>query len=141
MGSASMGICRRLTAVMAVITLGLQVIVAAVGTVSLCMDRPHTHGGVPAPDCPMHHQQPAAATTEDHHQHGAQRDATSDASRVGCRCSSDPLSFLISDIGVVPDRISVRLPVPGVLSLMPFKTTTLDVRIAPLSPPPRLSQA
>ena len=43
----------------AVALLIIQVSVSALGTIGMCVDRPHTHGGVPAPDCLMHNSQPA----------------------------------------------------------------------------------
>jgi hypothetical protein len=135
-----MGI-RRLTSATAVVTLSLQLIVTALSAVSLCLDRPHTHGGLPAQDCPMHHQHQPAAIAEANHQHhaGAHQDATPDASRIGCRCSSDTLLFLISDLGVFPERVLVRVPTSTGLLVTAFKTATLDLRIPPLSPPPRPS--
>ena len=35
----------------AMAVLAIQVSVSALGTIGMCVDRPHTHGGVPAPDC------------------------------------------------------------------------------------------
>ena len=42
----------------------LQVSVSALGTIGMCVDRPHTHGGVPALDCLMHESQPAGTPPE-----------------------------------------------------------------------------
>jgi hypothetical protein len=121
-----------------VVTLTFQVAIMAVGTVTLCLDTFHTHGGAPAPDCPMHHQRP---TRDDHHQHhaGAAHVTPPDASRIACRCSSDTLSFLISDIGVVAERISVRVPRSTMSVVIAFEAPALEMRVPPLSPPPRLS--
>lgn len=139
MVEALMGIPRRFIGVTAVVTLTLQLAVTTVAMISVCVDRPHTHGGRSAPDCAMHHQQAPAPASGNHHEHHAAvaHEPTPDTSRVACRCSSDPLSFLVGDIGAMPDRISVRVP-PAVRSTMAaFTSGTIDIRIPPLSPPPR----
>lgn len=133
-----MDIRRRLTGATAVVTLTFQVAIMAVGTVTLCFDTAHMHDGVPATDCPMHHQ---PSTQDDHQQHhaGAPQVTPPDASRIACRCSSDTLSFLISDIGVVAERISVRVPRSTMSAVIAFEAPALEMRVPPLSPPPRLS--
>jgi hypothetical protein len=134
-----MGICRRFVRAAVVITLMFQVMMTGFGAISVCVDRPHTHAGVPAPDCPIHHQQSSVAPSHHEHHGHAQPGATSNSSRIACRCAGDPLSFLISDIGVLPDNVSVRVPTlpAGPISLV--RPTTIDHRNPPPSPPPRPS--
>jgi hypothetical protein len=136
---AFMGIRRRLIGATACVTLTLQLAMTTVAMMSVCADRPHAHGGVAAPDCAMHHQQTMPSDSGNHHEHHADADheGAHDTSRIACRCSSDPLSFLVSDIGTIVDRISVRVPASAPSTVAAFTSGTIDVRIPPLSPPPR----
>lgn len=135
-----MDIRRRLTGATAVITLALQVCTAAVGAVRLCAETGHTHGGVPAPECPMHHRQPAAPAPDPAHQHhadAAHHAGSDSSSRVGCRCPSETKALPIGDIGMLSDRFFVRVPMPCLSAVAPVARTTVDLRTPPLSPPPR----
>jgi hypothetical protein len=119
----------------------LQVSVSALGTIGMCVDRPHTHGGVPAPDCLMHESEPTGTTPETsthghHHQHD---DSTStDTARVGCSCASDLLTLLTTDVAVVSGLSIGLLDWVTPLSLERTQSAP-DVRLVPLSPPPRPS--
>lgn len=126
----------------AVVTVTFHIVMTTAAMLSVCVDRPHMHAGRAAPDCAMHHQQ--AQAPESHHQHvghhGVAHDESSgDTTRMTCRCSSDPLSFLVSDIGVVADPISVRVPTSRRATITAVTSGTIDLRIPPLSPPPRPS--
>jgi hypothetical protein len=140
MGDTLMSICRRFIRAAAVIALMFQVMVTSLGAISVCVDRPHTHAGIPAPDCPTHHQSSAVAPSNHHGHHGhAQHGTTSDTSRITCRCASDPPSFLISDIGILPHVVSVGVPTLIASPMSAIRPTTIDRRISPPSPPPRSS--
>jgi hypothetical protein len=119
----------------------LQVSVSALGTIGMCVDRPHTHGGVPAPDCLMHESQPDGTTPEasthgHHHQHD--NSTPPDTARVGCSCASDPLTLLTTDVAVV-SNLSIALLDWVAPSSLERTQSAPDVRLAPLSPPPRPS--
>ncbi len=141
-----MAICRRLTAAIA---MSFQLVMVSVGALSACVDRPHTHGGVAAPDCAMHHQQsqPDPDGMPAHHQHhGAHHGMSAhhetnpapapEGVQIGCRCASDLMSYLVSDAAALPDAASTPShgSVPAVVS---FALTTIDFAIVPTSPPPR----
>jgi hypothetical protein len=122
-----------------VAALALQVSVSILGTVGMCVDRPHTHGGVPAPDCLMHHSQPDSTEPDvssqgHHHRHES---TSQDAPRLVCSCSSDPLTLITTEIAVIPIGTSVVTPDLVVLSSREPAQSAPDVRLAPLSPPPR----
>jgi hypothetical protein len=128
----------------AVAVLALQLSVSVLGTAGMCVDRPHTHGGVPAPDCLMHHSQPDGTAPDTsshghHHQHG--ESTAPETARLACSCSSDPITLLTTEIAVVPAGISVALPEAATSDLLERGQSALDVRRVPLSPPPKPSFA
>jgi hypothetical protein len=129
------------SSVTAVTVLALQLGVSALGAIDMCIDRPHTNGGVPAPDCLMHHQPSTGAEDTTNHAHHHQHDnSPADTSaRLACSCSADPLMLLATEIAVVPDRIVVPLLNPGAAPLSEPMRSVSDRRPAPLSPPPRAS--
>ena len=125
--------------VLTIAVLALQVSVSVLGTVGMCLDRPHTHGGLPAPDCLMHHAQsestaPESSSHAHHHQHES---TAPDTARIACSCASDPLAFVTSEIAVVPLVISVVTSDLVVMSSPERSQSAPDMRLAPLSPPPR----
>ena len=134
-----MEICRRL---IATITMGFQLIMVSVGALSACVDRPHTHGGIAAPDCAMHHQQsqPDPDGMPAHHQHHGDHATNSapasDEVQIRCACSSDLMSYLVGDALALPDGVDAPswTSVPAIPSFAP---TTIDFALAPTSPPPR----
>jgi hypothetical protein len=123
--------------------LALQVTVSALGTIGMCVDRPHTHGGVPAPDCLMHHSQPdgTAPDTSSHGHHQHDESSAADTARLACSCSSDPLTLMTTEIAVVPLGVSAVMPDLVVPSALERTDSTPDVRLVPLSPPPKPSIA
>ena len=125
--------------VLTIAVLALQVSVSVLGTVGMCLDRPHTHGGLPAPDCLMHHAQSESTAPEpSSHAHHHQHESTApDAARIACSCASDPLAFVTSEIAVVPLVMSVATSDLVVISSPEQSQSAPDVRLAPLSPPPR----
>jgi hypothetical protein len=134
-----MRIKRRFIVATAVITSMLQLAVTTVAMIGVCMERPHTHGGRAAPECAAHLQQSPPPVSGNPHAHhaDASHETVPDTSRMTCRCSADPLSFLAGDIGVIPDRISARVPSPARSTIAAFTSDASDVRIPPFSPPPR----
>ena len=63
----------------------IQVGVPAIGAAGMCLDRPHTHGGVPAPDCSMHTSEGATAPDASKHSHHSHDDsAPADGARLAC---------------------------------------------------------
>jgi hypothetical protein len=126
----------------AVALLAVQVSVSALGTIGMCVDRPHTHGGLPAPDCLMHQPQPVgtppdASPHSHHHQHD--NNSSTDTARLACSCAADPLTLLTTEIAVIPGGIAIELPPLATASLPEPTTSASDMRLAPLSPPPRPS--
>jgi hypothetical protein len=128
----------------AVALLATQLGVSALAVVGVCVDRPHTHGGIPAPDCLMHSSQPAstapdASQQSHHHHHGGS--TPSDTAQLACSCSSDPLTLLTTEIAVIEIGASIALPDIITLSSPERSQSAPQVRLAPLSPPPRPSHA
>ncbi len=121
--------------------LALQVSVSLLGTIGMCVDRPHTHGGVPAPDCVMHHSQESTAPGTSSHGHHHQHDkgTVPETARLVCSCSSDPITLLTAEIAVIPASIPVGLPVVATSALHERVHSAPEVRLAPLSPPPKPS--
>lgn len=134
-----MPICQRLTAAIA---MSFQLVMMSVGALSACIDRPHTHGGVAAPDCAMHHQsQPDPDGLPAHHQHHGAHHGTNPAPapegvQIGCRCSSDLMSYLVGDAAPLPDVVSV-LTESSAPAIVSSAHTTIDFAPVPTSPPPR----
>jgi len=124
----------------AVALLAIQVSVSALGTIGLCVDRPHTHGGVPAPECLMH-QQMQGTEAEAHHSHHHQQDNSSSTgtARLACSCSSDPLTLMTTEIAVLPGTVANQVPNLVTASSPERASSAPDMRLAPLSPPPRPS--
>ena len=125
-----------------VVVLAIQLGVSVLGVAGMCVDRPHTHGGIPAPDCLMHMSQqsstePEASSHGHHHHHGGS--APTGGAQLSCSCSSDPLTLLTAEIAVFPIGASIQLPDLVTLSTRDRSQSTPEVRQSPLSPPPRLS--
>jgi hypothetical protein len=129
---------------LAVALLAIQLGVSALGVIGMCVDRPHTHGGIPAPDCLMHTSQPGTtapeASNHGHHHHHDSGTPTNTA-QLACSCSSDPLTLLTTEIAVIQSGVSIALPDLITLSSSERSQSAPQVRLAPLSPPPRPSHA
>ena len=126
----------------AVALLAIQLGVSALGVIGMCVDRPHTHGGIPAPDCLMHTSQPASTAPEasnhgHHHQH--ESGTPTNSAQLTCSCSSDPLTLLTTEIAVIPLGVPVDLPDLIALSSPERAHSAPEVRPTPLAPPPRPS--
>ena len=120
----------------AAILVFIHVGMSALGAIGMCLDRPHTHGGVPAPDCFMHTSQGAprrrTPRKHSHHSHHDSAPATG-SSRV--QLSIRSADVLTTEIAVVPAGISIGLP--NRRRRYRERTPSVpDVRPTPLSPPP-----
>lgn len=124
----------------AVALVAIQLGMSVLGVATLCVDRPHTHGGILAPECLMHMSQQAGtvpeATNHSHHHHHDNSTPTNTA-QLACSCSSDPLTLLTTEIAVQPFRASIALPNLVAISSAERAQSAPEVRLAPLSPPPR----
>jgi hypothetical protein len=127
----------------AVLALGVQLAAAVMGTVGMCLERPHTHGGIPAPECAMHHGANPAEDAAHHHHHGSapangreSHHSTGGSAAFECRCMGDVLSLLTATAVLVD---------PGTLTFSPDRErvphgadrTPAEGHASPLLPPPR----
>jgi hypothetical protein len=121
--------------------LAVHVSMSALGTIGMCVDRPHTHGGVPAPDCVMYHPQPGTPPDASYHNHRHHQDneSSTDTARLACSCSADLVTLLTTEIAVVPGSIGMAVPLLATTPPLERTTPAPDMRPAPLSPPPRPS--
>ena len=131
----------------AALAMSVQLAVAILGTVGLCLERPHTHGGIPAPDCPMHHTVPppgaAAEPTEHHHHHHQTPETTpsSGTASIGCSCAGDALLMLLASTALLVEPSWLATPAAAGADLPPLTERIVDLHAAPLSPPPRAPHA
>ena len=134
---------RRRSFAVAVALLIIQVGVSTLGTIGMCVDRPHTHGGIPAPDCLMHQPQGAStapeASAHHHHHHQDNNNVPPDTARLACSCSADPITLMTAEIAVLSGSISMP-SLDLVAAFTPERVLSApDVHLSPLSPPPRPS--
>jgi hypothetical protein len=90
----------------------------------------------------MHQPQPVGTPPDaSHHSHNHQHDndSSTDTARLACSCAADPLTLLTTEIAVIPGGIAIELPPLATASLPEPTTSAPDMRLAPLSPPPRPS--
>jgi len=130
----------------AALALSVQLAVAILGTVGLCLERPHTHGGVPAPDCPMHHTVTpgAAAEPTEHHHHHHQAPETTPlpgTAGIGCSCAGDALLMLLASTALLVEPSRLATAAVAGAALPPLTERIVDLHAAPLSPPPRASHS
>jgi hypothetical protein len=136
-----MGVFRRHLAAVTWLILSAQTLVLALGTARVCWEGNHTHGGVPAPHCAMHHQTGSDAPSmhhgsHDHHATASETVADSGASMT-CRCSNDviPLDFGQTAFVLVSASWTAVLSV-AILDRQ-SDPPVVDVLFSPPSPPPR----
>ena len=117
-----------------------HLVAAALGAAQLCCEHEHTHGGVPAPDCPMHHGTNGDGQPGHHSHHGDAVRTEGEGSatpRLSCHCPGDLLMLLISEVGVLRRPVS-HAPFIQAVSLGPLNPLiALDHSFSPPSPPPR----
>ena len=125
----------------AVALLAIQLGMSVLAVAGMCVDRPHTHGGIPAPDCLMHSSEPVStapdAPSHSHHHHDSS--TPTNTAQLVCSCSSDPLTLLTTEIALGPIGVSTDLPGLVALASSERAQSAPEVRLAPLSPPPRTS--
>jgi hypothetical protein len=131
---------RQFLTVAALVTIAVQLTLTTAGTPIACANTPHTHNGLPAPDCPMHHAPDTASSMpaghEHHHHSGSQTD---DGAQLACGCSSDLPAFRIVGGAVVSTPVSVAQPASTEVTVSVATTPPLERFNSPLTPPPRLS--
>jgi len=129
---------RRRLLVTSWVVVSTQSLVVALGTAQMCADPEHTHAGVAAPDCAMHHQHgPAPVLGDPHHGHTGPSQADTDI-RIGCRCSTDMPPTFLGENGMI-ERPLVTSPSMQVLLLsLPSVEPSPDHVVPPSSPPPRV---
>jgi len=131
---------RRFLTVAALATMAVQLTLTAAGTLIACANTPHTHNGLPAPDCPMHHAADTGPSTSAGHQHHHHSEPqTDDGVRLACGCSSDLPAFLIVGSAVVSTPVSIAQPASSEVTASVATTTPLERFAAPLTPPPRFA--
>ena len=123
------------------VILSAQTLAMTLGTAQMCGEGEHAHGGVPAPDCSMHHQADANALSvqdHSHHSHSTPSEPASDSGqRMTCRCSNDVTPMYLGQTAIL--HMSAPWS-PGVQAVMldaasdPF---VVDPVFSPPSPPPR----
>ena len=130
---------RRPFAVTAVLTFTVQMIVAASPTVTACVDRPHTHGGVAASDCPMHHQAPGtpAGTEHAHHNHASSTPPIDGHPTIGCRCTADVPLLFVDAVATLEGAVAEALFLEASPLTPPRDTALASQDFCPPLPPPR----
>jgi hypothetical protein len=122
--------------------LSSHALVLALGTALMCAGREHTHGGIAAPDCAMHHRASAPADGADrhHHAHHDHAPATDEGStgqqRIRCRCSADVLAAYLGEAAVLETGAAVpfvQMSTPA----RPWAVCVVENDCSPPSPPPR----
>lgn len=136
-----MRVFRRRLAAATWLILSAQTLVLALGTARVCWDGNHTHGGVPAPDCAMHHQAGSDAPSthhgsHDHHATAAETATDSGASMI-CSCSNDVIPFDFGQTAFVPVSAPWTPFVPVAVLALQSDPPVVDVLFSPPSPPPR----
>ena len=132
-----MGSFRHRLQAIAIATAGAQVLVLALALATVCGSVEHTHGGQPAPDCPMHHQQGAPTPTAHHHHHHGNSEPSSDGPRITCGCPGDILAAILGQTGVITASIDVSPSTDGITVQSANPQSVIDVVPGPLAPPPR----
>lgn len=137
---------RRLVAV-AIATLSVQPLLLALGAARMCWGVEHTHHGVAAPDCPMHHVPDRHPVTDDartyaHHGHatagaGAAERREVGQGRVECRCPDEVLAMYAGPGAITPALVSI-FPSPRFVVLTRITILSVaDLWFPPPFPPPR----
>lgn len=130
----------RLVAI-AVTTLAMHVAVVTLGAVRVCWASEHTHTGVAAEDCPMHHhgaKHSSQAAHDGSHAHGTSAVPVSDdGQQLACGCANDPTSPYVGPSGMLPPPAVLSHTEAPVLVSRQAAESPDDLRFPPLAPPPR----
>jgi hypothetical protein len=140
MSGAMTALRRRLFAVTWTI-LSVHALGVVLGAADVCRDREHTHGGVAAPDCPMHHRADTDAPQDHHHAHhinaSSSDGASSSSAQLSCHCPGDASTILLGQLAVLQLPVS-HTPLLQAVVLAAFcEPNVADLLFSPLSPPPR----
>ena len=117
-------------------------IVLQMAVITLSMVRvEHTHAGIAAPDCPMHHEatepQPAAHAPHHHGNTGSQTPSTDE--RLSCSCAGDLTAIHYGPHAIAPSPALVLPPAPATLVVSAGELRPASLLLPPDSPPPRVS--
>ena len=121
--------------------LSAQVLVLVLGTLQVCWDGEHKHGGVTAPDCLMHDHASLESEASTHHSHHGQASThTSEqpGPQMTCGCPPDIRSIVLGQMATLEVPLSGSPFVPGALLQPPAGGSAEDQDFVPPSPPPRL---
>ncbi len=122
--------------------LATHALAMALAVAQVCADRPHTHGGAPAADCPMHHHgatgSPPAEHTRHTPAHGVSAHGEPDGgARMSCSCVSDVSPLFATEVAVLAaDAASFLVLDHHPVELLGHARMT-GGRFSPPSPPPR----
>ena len=120
------------------VIVGTQSLVVALGTAQVCVDRQHTHAGLAAPDCAMHHEHGGrSASGHAHYGHNAASPQSTDV-QISCRCSTDVPATLLGESGIVESPVVASVSLHVVLLARPPAESFPAHVNPPSSPPPRL---
>jgi hypothetical protein len=132
---------RRHLAVVTWTILSLHALGVPLGVAQACREREHTHGGVAADDCPMHHRMELDAqrvSLHSHHGHASSSDAhDSRGARLSCHCPGDASPIFLGQVGV-PQAPTTSAPfIEAVVLDALTGPLAADRSSSPPSPPPR----
>ncbi len=128
---------RRPLCVITWFVLSVQMVVLTLGTVRVCVDGgAHTHGGVPAPDCAMHHALPPGTAAEHAHHGHATNSSDTDGPRIACRCSDEAPSTYLGQLAVIESHVVAAPYIQAVMVSM-SAVPAVGRRFSPPAPPPR----
>jgi hypothetical protein len=120
--------------------LSVQAAGLALGTAQACRNQEHTHGGVAAPDCPMHHHtgaDPRPASPPHVHQGQAPDADRNETTSVSCRCSNEQNPTVLGQIAILQPEVSYTPFVQAALIGVARDGSLTDLWSSPPSPPPR----
>jgi len=116
--------------------LALYLAVVTLGALRVCWIG-HTHNGLAAPDCPMHHDVPAGPGASAHHHHGEAGPASGAGTRITCRCSGDLSSIDVGPIALLPPHDPMFPAGHAWIAAPAYASAVPDPLLTTLSPPPR----
>jgi hypothetical protein len=121
--------------------LSVHALFVVLGAADVCRDREHTHGGVAAPDCPMHHRVDSDADQGHHHAHhidaSSSDGASSGSAQLSCHCPGDAPTIVLGQLAVLQLPVSHRPLLQAVVLAAFSEPNVADLLFSPPSPPPR----
>lgn len=131
---------RRYVAAVACALVSVQLLGVALQAARFCVHREHTHAGVAAPDCPMHHHGPAQLRDSGHRAHHAGRHSGGDDEgrpRMSCHCPSDVAAMSAGPMAIVLVALSYSPSLERGAREGVTRPSIVELRSSPPSPPPR----